>query len=93
MSEPTTRRWFQIHLSTAVVLMFVAGALLFVEVRNFEAIKSALELAIGSLVGADAVEADSAGVVFPCVIVNLLVLVLVAWICEALIRRGEARTP
>lgn len=33
MSEPKPRRWFQIHLSTAVVLMFVAGALIWANVH------------------------------------------------------------
>jgi hypothetical protein len=27
------RRWFQIHLSTAIVIMFVAGAIMYVNVR------------------------------------------------------------
>ena len=32
-TTPTKRRWFQIHLSTAVVLMITAGALLWANVR------------------------------------------------------------
>jgi len=35
MSEPK-RRWFQIHLSTAVVLMFVAGGMLWSNLRERE---------------------------------------------------------
>ena len=33
MSEQPKRRWFQFHLSTAIVLMFVAGGLLWLNMR------------------------------------------------------------
>ena len=32
--EPTKRPWFQIHLSTAIVLMFVAGIIIWRNVEN-----------------------------------------------------------
>ena len=31
--EPVRRRWFQIHLSTAIVLLFVTGALMWANLR------------------------------------------------------------
>jgi hypothetical protein len=33
-----TRKWFQIHLSTAVVLMFVAGCLMWVNFHSSDAV-------------------------------------------------------
>ena len=33
-AEPPKRRWFQIHLSTAIVLMFVAGGLVLSNVEK-----------------------------------------------------------
>ena len=33
MNTPTRRRWFQVHLSTCVVLMFVAGGVIWANVR------------------------------------------------------------
>ena len=36
MTDKHKRSWFQIHLSTAIVLMLLASALLFVNVRVFE---------------------------------------------------------
>ena len=33
MSESQRRKWLQVHLSTAVLLMFVAGALIWVNVK------------------------------------------------------------
>lgn len=35
MSDKPTHRWFQFHLSTAIVLMFVAGGLLWLNFRNY----------------------------------------------------------
>lgn len=34
MTEPPRRKCFQIHLSTAIVMMFVAGVLIWANVRN-----------------------------------------------------------
>jgi hypothetical protein len=36
MTAPRPRRWFQIHLSTAVVLMFAAGGLIWANVPRHE---------------------------------------------------------
>lgn len=33
MTDPKPRRWFQLHLSTCIVLMLVAGGMLFLNLR------------------------------------------------------------
>src|SRR6185436_7080909 len=46
MSEPGRRRWFQLHLSTCILLMMVAGGLLYTNMHasNFAGVPGELGL-------------------------------------------------
>lgn len=99
MSEKK-RRWFQIHLSTAVVLMFVAGAILWANVASHEFVylnnKSKAWEAIavhGWPIYADRpAEHPVYSILWAAnVIVGFFVLTMTWVFCESLIRRREAR--
>jgi len=44
VNTPTRRRWFQVHLSTCVVLMFVAGGVIWANVREQQTIEAKTEI-------------------------------------------------
>lgn len=107
MSDKPKRAWFQIHLSTAIVLMFVAGGLMWanstVAMRfryervygfPFPAIYSH-PMEIGDSI--DSLHVQPAGIDWFClagnIFVGLYLLRLTAFLSEYIIRRRAARKP
>lgn len=90
MSQTPKRPWFQLHLSTAIVLMFAAGGLMQFSVSCY---RQALEYYTW--------EGDTEPLfpwVRPVAVVLLIigsisVLGLTTILCEYLIRRSKARKP
>lgn len=100
MSEPSKRRWFQIHLSTAAVLMFLAGGLIWLNLTNLGRGDGTLSLKIKYGYPEPVYwghNTTDAHFYWEAIAINLLfgllVLFCVARICEFLIRRRESRKP
>jgi len=95
MSKPARNPW-QLHLSTAVLLMFVAATLLLIEMTD-NPLKAAIGAAIFSIIAAvekaDAVTpADGSwlGIGIFWGAVDVIFFIAVGSVCERSIRRREA---
>jgi hypothetical protein len=93
------RRWFQIHLSTAVVLMFVAGAMIWVNLAWTEAAIAGLDhhRLIGFPFSFYGQQGQRKEILIVELFLNLAfwsgLLTYIAFVCERRIRRREARKP
>src|SRR6266404_1141238 len=98
MTDKPRRPWFQIHLSTAIVLMFVAGGILWLNVTPDWAHMSSVygwpkgfyEERFGNPIAGTRF---FLGTLILNIIAGIIILGYIAFLCEAFLRRREARAP
>ena len=97
MPEPPRRKRFQIHLSTAIVMMFVAGALIWANTRNQVDDANFKEFVVGwpNHAVIKIVQNENAGIYYRNIIIDLWIAFTILYFsyrfCEWLIRRRAAR--
>ena len=90
MSEKK-RRWFQIHLSTAILAVLAFGTLLTVETAMSDILNAQIAEALRVLQNADSVRATGPIYILPCLFLNAIATIALTYFLELRIRRREAR--